>query len=34
MISVGMMIVGLYLFWISDAKQDIGSFAAGLAVLL
>ncbi|WP_279123595.1 hypothetical protein [Holdemania filiformis] len=34
MISVGMMIVGLYLFWISNARQDIGSFATGLAVLL
>jgi len=29
MISVGMMIVGLYLFWISNARQCIGSFAAG-----
>ena len=34
MISVGLMIVGLYLFWISDAKYHIASFAAGLAVLL
>ena len=34
MISVGLMIVGLYLFWISDAKYHIASFASGLAVLL